>query len=182
MSLRTLLFAWFLVSRAAFAQDTDPWRPAFDACRSAYARHDLDAAEKRCSEALVIARGESPPGLRVALSTNSLGVVYLDQGRLHQARAPFYESLGLFEQVAPGPNEHFVSLLTNIGDLELRTQHPAVAEKHLRLASSLVSQLEPPAPQLASRCTRFLVASLCAQGNRTEASALGAPLGISCTE
>jgi tetratricopeptide (TPR) repeat protein len=181
-SQTTALAAVFLAISAAAQVNGDPWRARFEACKTAFGSRDLNAAETRCKEALEAARAESPPGLRTALSLNSLGTVYVEQGRLTEARKPFYQALEIFELEAAGPNEHFIGLLTNVGDLELRESNGERAEAAFRRAAELASQLEPQMPALIARANRGVVASLCQQGKLQEADALGKKFGVSCAQ
>jgi tetratricopeptide (TPR) repeat protein len=178
----TAVAAVFLAMSATAQINDDPWRAPFEACKTAFGRHDLSAAEARCKEALDAVRAESPPGLRTAVSLNSLAAVYIEQGRLTEARKPLYEAVSIFELQAAGPNEHFIGVLTNVGDLELRETNGEKAEAAFRKAAELAAELEPEVPPLLARANTGVVASLCQQGNVREAEALGEKFGVSCAQ
>lgn len=176
------LAAVFLATSAAAQSGGDPWRASFEACKAAFRKRDLAEAEAHCQHSLEAARAESPPGLRAALSLNSLAAVYVEQGRLAEARGPFYQALEIFEREGAGPNEHFVGLLTNLGDFELREADGERAEAAFRRAAELAAHLKPDVPALVARANRGLVASLCLRGKVQEAEALGESFGVSCTQ
>lgn len=176
------LAAVFLATNASAQSSDDPWRAPFEACKAAFLSRDLTEAEALCNKSLEAAGAESPPGLRTALSLNSLAAVYVEEGHLAEAREPFYRALEIFERKGAGPNEHFVGLLTNIGDFELREANAEPAEVAFRKAAKLAAELKPAVPALETRANRGLVASLCLQGKLPEAEALGAKFGVSCAQ
>jgi tetratricopeptide (TPR) repeat protein len=172
-----------LATSVACATSADPdraWREHFDAGKVAYSSGDAAEAERQFQSTLTIARLEQPPGLRTALSLNSLAVIYLGQGRTAEAEEPLREALELSEAQGEFDNEHFIGVLTNVGDLDLRLSHPADAERSYRRALELSRGLRPANPSLMTRSGRGVAAALCAQGRISEAESFGAEFQVAC--
>ena len=163
------------------SDDSDRWRSHFDNGKALHKGNELEAAEVEFLESMKHARAENPPGFRIALTKNALGVLYTAQNRIDEARPLLYEARSIFEFRNETENIYFVSVLSNIGDMELRRRGGLEAESVYRRALAILSRIQEGVPSsIAARSLRGLVASLCVQGRKEEAKELGRFFQLEC--
>jgi tetratricopeptide (TPR) repeat protein len=158
----------------------DDWRVYFDAGKNEISKGNIEKAIHNYTLSLKYARLEKPPGLRTALSTNALGAISTDAGRLEEAEPFLYESRTIFENIKETDNIYFVSVLLNIGDLELRKKEGEKAEEVYKRALGILGRIDDEPPIIATRALKGYVASLCIQNKKEEALNVGKPIDAQC--
>jgi tetratricopeptide (TPR) repeat protein len=184
---------FFLVAFAAAAlacaanQDGFPrekaaaWQTAFEKGSAAHAAGQYDAAELSLREALEIAQAEQPPGVRTGLALNGLAAISIDRGRFSEAEPTLRRAIALLEAGDATKTLHYAAALTNAGELALRQDQPADAERSFARAVSIAeAQKQPAATAILQRSLAGMAEALRAQGRDEEASALAPRIEKSC--
>lgn len=189
MSLRIVCFTLCAAAALACASHPDAmprekaaaWQAAFQAGSAAHAAGRYDEAELRLREALEIAGAEQPPGVRTALCLNGLAALSIDQGRYAEADTTLQRAIALMESAGATDTLHFAAALTNAGELSLREEQPAEAERSFARAVGIAEGQAPPASTpILQRSLAGLAESMRAQGRDDEADALAPRLAKLC--
>lgn len=176
-------FASLVLAAAALAcaasQDGFPreraaaWDSAFQKGSAAHAAGQYEAAELSLREALEIAQAEQPPGVRTGLSLNGLAAISIDRGRFAEAEPTLRRAIELLEASDATRTLHYAAALTNAGELALRQDQPADAERRFARAVLIAeAQNQPAATSILQRSLAGLAESMRAQGRDEDASAL----------
>ena len=164
------------VSTPDWRQD---WRARFDAGKEANTRGDKATAEREFQVALDIARIEKPPGLATALCLNALAKLWIDTGRLEEARPALTESMRNLSSREYDRTPALCNPLTNRGDLEMKEKRYADAEADFQRALQITEQ-RIPIPTTFARVTRTMLVGLVLQGRVEEGDTLGKQFGMKC--
>jgi tetratricopeptide (TPR) repeat protein len=188
-ALRGLAALGLIAGNLACAAHTDDfpreqaaaWQAAFDAGSAAQAAGDSAEAEARLREAFAIAQAEQPPGLRTGLALNGLAALAIDDDRYEEAEPMLRRALALLEAGGAGKTLHYAAALTNAGELSLRQDRAAEAEKQFARAASVAeTQKGPSAAAILARGLAGRAEALRRLGRDAEAHALADRLAKLC--
>jgi tetratricopeptide (TPR) repeat protein len=190
MSIRSVLLALSAAALAcASSQDGFPrekavaWETAFGKGSAAHAAGRSDEAELQLREALEIAQAEHPPGLRTGLALNGLAAISIDRGRFSEADATLRRAIALLEAGGATRTLHYAAALTNAGELALRQEQPAEAERSFARAVLVADeQTQPAATPILQRSLAGLAESMRDQGRDEEADALVPRIDALCRQ
>jgi len=181
MSTRQVFLTLCAAAALACASNTDgfprekaaAWETAFEAGSAAHASGHYEEAELRLREALEIAQAEQPPGVRTGLCLNGLAALSIDRGRFAEADPTLRRAIALLEAGDATSTLHFAAALTNAGELALRQDQAAEAERSFARAVLVAeAQTQPAATRILQRSLAGLAESMRAQSRDEEAEAL----------
>jgi tetratricopeptide (TPR) repeat protein len=184
--------AWFALCAAAAigcASSSDgfphaqaaAWQAAFEAGSAAHAAGRFEEAELRLREALEIAQAEQPPGIRTGLCLNGLAALSIDRGRFSEAEPSLRRAIALLEAGDASHSLDYAAALTNAGELALRQDQAAEAERSFERAIPIAeAQSRPGAPMILQRSLAGLAESLRSQGRDEEADAIAPRIATLC--
>jgi len=157
------------------------WASAFEKGSAAHAAGRYDEAELQLREALEIAQAEQPPGLRMGLALNGLAAISIDRGRFAEAAPTLRRAIALLEAGGAAGTLHYAAALTNAGELALRQDRPAEAERNFAQAALVAEgQTQPGATPILQRSLAGLAQSMRDQGRGDEADALSPRIEALC--
>ena len=132
--LCTSLLAGFL----ARAGDDRQWKDCLDAGEKAHRERNLADAERLMAAALKHAEkfGEMDP--RVAVCANSLGALYLAQGKYEEAQKDFLRAIKIYEKEYGQGHPYVASCLNNLGKTLAQQGQYEQAEKLYRRALTII--------------------------------------------
>ena len=154
---------------------TDAWRQQLDAGKTAVSEGRLGDAETSLEAAVKTAESFGPDDPRLGVSLSNLAVLYIDEGRLAEAREPLDRALKILAQQRNGDNAvlrmSYVQTLAVSGELNLKTEHYADAEHNYRDALAVLDTLPNASTVGMVRGNVGLGEALCLSGQTTESQA-----------
>jgi Tfp pilus assembly protein PilF len=151
------------------------WRRQLEAGKAAVGEGRLNDAESSLNDAVKTAESFGPDDPRLGITLSNLAVLYLDEGRLDDAREPLDRALKILAQQRNGENASlrmsYVQTLAIAGEIALKTEHYDDAEHDYREALSVLDTLPNASAVSVVRGNVGLAEALCLSGQTTAADA-----------
>ncbi len=133
-----------LVAELTFEGKWDRWEEANSRARSLFEGGEYARAIAIQEECVELLRGELPNNPRLAQELYNLGVLYLAERRLSDAREAYEESLAIYSEAFLGPDSvHYVKTLLYLADVEISLERWDEAQEHLQRATGIVTTYTP---------------------------------------